>query len=228
MAIHCGNRQQSHDLEIHSKITRPDYEDPYLRFAGLSPGKYEVKSLWRRSETQSFDRRFKVGRRGERLYGRRDAEIKSFASGLEDEIDAIIQNFVDEGRVAKTSKDAMTRFVTETHAFISDAFERRHSKAFNERIERLATASLSIPTLTVRAHSVLNGGVQGPDIVRGFDDIQGIFIVAGPMYTLITRTEMPQFLTFDSASSEGPKLRFVGVIKSEQNKSRKEKGKKKT
>lgn len=213
--LHAGGRNDSYDLEITSPLERPDWADPFLAMAGLRPGKYEVKSLWRSSDKRSFDRRFKVGRRGERIYGRRDAEIKSFASGLEDEIDAIIQNSVDDGPRGQRSPDSMRRFVEETHAFINDAFERRHSKAFVERITRLARASMEIPTLTLRAHTVLKGGVQGLDIVKGFDNIEGIFIVAGPMYTLINRNEIPEFIKFDSASSEGPKLSYVGAIPTE-------------
>ena len=224
----AGDRTQSFDLQISSRL----HTDPFLSAVGLPAGKYEVKSLWRRSDGGSFDRRFKVGQRGERIYGRRDTEIKAFAQALEDEIDNIVEHSVDPGKdeygrsYPRAKAGTVTRTVEDIHGLVDLAMERKHSKAFMERILRLARASLSIPRLTIPAHRVITGGVQGPDIMKGFDDIEGIFVVAGPMYTLITRTEMPEFLAFDSASSEGPKLRLVSVIPSEGTKARKEKGKK--
>jgi hypothetical protein len=63
---------------------------------------------------------------------------------------------------------------------------------------------------------VLYNRVQGSDIIGGFSDIEGIFIVAGPNYTLVTRGEIPEFLAFDSVSSEGLKLRYTKQIKTDK------------
>lgn len=204
--VPAGDRGQSHDLVIPDEPGRR----PYIHAAGVTPGKYEVKSLWRRDERSSFDRRFKVGRRGETIYGKRDAEIKSFALSLEEQIDSVIEHSLLG--VPKAEPGSVRRFVEETHDFVDQALTRKHSKRFMERLTRLATASLAIPVMLHRARSVLSGGVQAADIVRGFEDIEGIFVVAGHMYTLVTRAEMPQYLTFDSASAEGPKLRYAGPI----------------
>ncbi|HEU5118646.1 MAG TPA: hypothetical protein VFT74_18760 [Isosphaeraceae bacterium] len=210
--VQGGSRGQSYDLSI------PDQGDrTYLRAVGLEAGKYEVKSLWRKSEGRAFDRRFKVGQRGERIYGRRDSEIKAFALSLEEQVDSVLEHAVSG--YPKAAPGSVTSFVDETHEFVDLAMSRRHSKSFMARLERLARASLSIPAMLTRAHAVVHGGVQAHDIVRGFDDLEGIFIVAGPIYTLVTKAEMPRFLAFDSASSEGPKLRWAGPIPSEKTKS---------
>ncbi len=200
----AGKRTQSYDVEILSSgyATYREYNNnPFLAFVGLKPGKYEIKSLWRKNENRKFDRRFKVGQRGEKIYGKRDAEIKSFAIGLDQMID---------------SGDFGLEFVEQAHSFIDQAFERRHSKEFNERILRLAKASLMIPSITKQAQTVLDGGITGADIMKGFSDIEGIFIIAGPIYTLVKREEIPKFLVFNSASSEGPKLTYKNVIPSKK------------
>ena len=220
-----GERTQSYDLEV----LGPD--NAFLKEVGLAPGKYEVKSLWRKNERCQFDRRFKVGSRGERIYGRRDSEIKAFAGALEREIDGVIDHSLDP--IVSATPGSVTKFVEETHEFIDAALERRHSKKFMERLARLARASYLIPNLRIHALNVTSGNVQGLDIVRGFDNIKGIFVVAGPIYTLVSQSEMQGFLAFDSASSEGPKLRWQGtipseaVIQSSRNNVRKEKGNKK-
>lgn len=205
----AGERTQSHDLEIKNSV--------YARVFGLSEGKYEVKGLWRRNESSVFDRRFKLGRRGETVYGRRDAAVKAFALGLESEIDDILEHsvFVDRNISAGSGPDALRRFVDDTHDFIDRALTRRHSKSFVVRLERLARSSLGIPKLTDAARRVLSSAVQGPDIMAGFADIAGVFFAAGPIYTLVSHDEIPHFLFFDSASSEGPRLRFEGAVPSE-------------
>jgi hypothetical protein len=219
----AGSRTQSYDLEIKD---RQRAARAYLAAFGIETGKYEVKSLWRKNEKSAFDRRFKIGTRGEKVYGQRDAAIKAFALALENEIDSIIEHSVDDEGV-KVEAGTVQKFVEETHEFIDRAIGRKHAKSFSTRLERLAKAARSIPNLRLAAQRVLDTEIQGHDIVRGFDDLHGIFVVAGPMYTLITKAEMPDFLFFDSASSEGPKLWLAGVIQSNPIKTRKEKGKKK-
>lgn len=203
----AGARGQDYDLEIFSKLKC----DPYLSIHGLTAGKYEIKSLWRKNDNCKFDRRFKAGRRGERIYGKRDAQIKSFALALENEIDDIIDNSVLEEHSIRDG-EWVTNFVNETHDFINQALERKHSKKFEERIMRLAKASLAIPKLRLQAAAILTEPVNSSNIIAGFDNIEGIFVVADRHYTLINKAEMPKFLIFDSASSEGPKIRYQGCI----------------
>lgn len=202
----AGARSQSYDIEICDGGWKAESKN-------ISPGLYEVKSLWRKDKKSSFDKRFKVGTRGEKIYGRRDSQIKSFALLLEREIDSLVENNLTEGKPA--SPDENMRLVEETHQFIDQAIMRKHSKSFEDRLNKLACASLKIPNLTISANTILSGKIRSGDIVRGFSDIEGIFIVAGPIYTLITKTEIPTLLHFDSASSEGPKLRIIGDIPSE-------------
>jgi hypothetical protein len=66
------------------------------------------------------------------------------------------------------------------------------------------------------ARQVMDNSIQASDIVGGFLDIEGIFVVAGPNYTLVKRSEIPGFLAFDSVSSEGLKLRYTKQIKTEK------------
>jgi hypothetical protein len=205
---HAGDRTQSHDLEVSGVSCRQSRYDR----GGLAAGLYEVKSLWRKNERSSFDRRFKVGTRGERIYGRRDSQIKAFAVALEDELEHVLESNVRE---SKTTFGRNTDFVESAHAFIDQAMGRRHSKAFEERLMRLARASLNVPRLTVRAQALLDGAITNADVLRGFSDIQGIFVVAGDLFTLVTKGEFGSFIGFDSASSEGPKLRLIGEIPSE-------------
>ncbi len=219
--ILAGSRVQSYDLEIEGRVTAR----AYLVAAGIEAGKYEVKSLWRKNKNCTFDRRFKVGTRGEKIYGKRDAAVKAFALALESEIDSIVEHSVDDEGV-KVKPGSVQKFVEETHDFIDRAVGRKHCKSFNERIERLAKAARNVPNLRIAAERVLDAEVQADDIVRGFDDLNGIFVVAGDLYTLVTKAEMPDLLAFDSASSEGPKLRWQGVIQSNPDKVRKVKGKK--
>lgn len=207
---HAGDRTQSHDIEVSGISWRRSRYDQ----GGLSPGLYEVKSLWRKNERCKFDRRFKVGTRGETIYGRRDSQIKSFALSLERELDLIMDSNVRDG-VKLGSGSENQRFVEQSHGFIDQALMRKHSKSFEERLRRLAKSSVQIPSLTVPADAILQGGIGSEDILRGFSDIEGIFVVAGPIYTLVTKAEMPNLLTFDSASSEGPKIRLHGDIPSE-------------
>ena len=210
----AGARTQSYDLRV--KITN----GPFARIAGLETGNYEVKSLWRRNDNCVFDRRFKVGQRGERIYGLRDARIKAFVMGLDSEIDAIIENSVAYP-IGGRKPDEMRVFFEESVDFIRQAVERRHSKAFEVRLDRLARVCQIIPTMTALARGVLNSAVQPIDIARGFADVEGIFITAGPIYTLVAKDEFEGFLAFDSASSEGPKIRYTQAIPSETNRKRK-------
>lgn len=213
----AGSRAVSYDLEVLGRtLGRPHRSDP------LRIGRYEVKSLWRRDAHSSFDPRFKVGTRGETIYGRRDSAIKAFAVQIEDRLDEIVSVHIDE--TARTPCAAQThenmRFVENAHRFIDDALARRHSKDFSARLDVM---------LRIAEHVGIVRGVTIPhildeDIRRGFDGIEGIFIVAGPMYTLVTKDEMGDLLAFDSASSEGPKLRLVTEIPCDRTK-RKQKGK---
>lgn len=114
----------------------------------------------------------------------------------------------------KPQPGSQLRFVDEVHDIVDIALSRRHSKRFIERLTRLAQASRSIPALLPTASAFLAGGVSGADIEKGFKDLEGIFVVAGPRYTLITKAEIQDFVTFDSASAEGPKLRWASVIPS--------------
>lgn len=208
-----GKRHQSYDLTVVDE----QYRRAYIRQAGLIPGgKYEVKSLWRRSPRHSFDRRIKVAGRGEAIYGRVDAAIKAFALGLEEEIDSVLEHQLRHPW-SKGGPEDLRKFVEETHGFVDLALQRRHSKSFRKRLQRLAHASLSIPRLTVAAHRALTTSVTGTDIANGFKDIDGIFLVAGPNYTLVSQSEIQQFFAFDSASGEGPKLRWQGVVPEESN-----------
>jgi len=217
----AGDRSQSHDLEV-SGISRRRPRGSGRLHDAVDPGLYEVKTLWRRNENCAFDRRFKVGTRGEIIYGRRDSEIKRFALSLESAIDGIMEDNVADGLVLRDGTPGrVTEFVEASHRFIDDALTRRHSKSFDERLRRIAQASLHIPVLTLHARAVLEGLITIEDIRRGFHDIEGIFVVAGPMYTLVTKAEMGNLVTFDSASAEGPKLRMHGVIPSETNRTRK-------
>lgn len=215
----AGRRNQSYDLGIAAR----SFERPFARAVGLEPGKYEVKALWRRGVGRSFDPRFKMGRRGEPVYYRRDLAIKSFASALEDQLDGLIEHSV-EYPVGSPRVGEVTSFVEEVHAFVDQAMQRRHSKSFARRLERLARVSERIPMLLATARRVQHESVQAADIVNSFADIEGIFIVAGHRYTMVTRGEIPGFIAFDSVSSEGLKLRYTQPIPSDK-KSRQEQGK---
>ncbi len=184
----AGSRYQSYDVEV------------TLGIDGVEPGWYEIKRLYK-TKGGSFDRRFKVGQRGERMYGRRDAEIKSFAMGLEDFLDKCTWG---------------VQAVEDTHDFIDQALLRKHGKKFNERLTRLARAGLQIPDLMFRATAVLTGGVRTSDILAGFSNLKGIFVIAGDIYTLVKPIEYSEFIGFDSASAEGPKLTYQGVVPLEQ------------
>ena len=166
---------------------------------GIPPGFYEVKRLHVRDGKYGkyVDRRFKAGQRGERIYGRRDAEIKSFAMGLEQFLD-----HCDWGIEA----------VLAAHEFIDQAFLRKHGKRFNERLVRLATAAVKIPELALSAKTILEGGVSAKDIEAGFSSLRGIFIIADHIYTLVKPKEYTRFIGFNSASAEGPKLSFQAVV----------------
>jgi len=201
----AGKRSQSYDLRV------PLKNGAFARAVGVPTGSYEVKSLWRSRPGRAFDPRFKVGRRGESIYYKRDLAIKQFAAALEGEIDSIVENSV-KYPIGPTSPNEMLRFVEQTHDFVGRALRRLHSKSFSARLERLALASLTIPTVTQAAQRVLKSQLQASDIVRGFIDVEGIFVVADHMYTLVTRDEFPKFLAFDSFGSEGLKLRYTKTI----------------
>lgn len=174
----------------------------------MVPGKYEVKRLHRKTLTSAFDRRFKVGQRGEKLYGRRDAEIKGFALALE--------RFLDECTWGVQAVD-------EVHQFVDQAMQRKHGKKFHDRLLRLAKAGLNISSLMLSATDVLRGGVRDADIQAGFSNLSGIFIIAGDIYTLVKPSEYKQFIRFDSACAEGPKLSYQGAVPRETQQ-RKKKG----
>jgi hypothetical protein len=207
----AGARSQSYDLRVKLSC------GPFARAAGLETGNYEVKSLWRRNENCVFDRRFKVGQRGERIYGLRDARIKAFALAIESEIDSIVENSVTHP-LGERRPDEMRKFVDECHLFIEQATERRHSKDFEQRLTRLAMICLTIPTIMSRAQSVINSPISPTDIANGFRDLEGIFVIAGPIYTLVTVGEIPAFMAFDSAGTEGPRVRYTQSIPSEKKK----------
>jgi hypothetical protein len=183
-SIATGGRCESHDLEVTLGIDH------------VPPGFYEVKRLHVR-DGKYVDRRFKAGQRGERIYGRRDAEIKSFATALEDYLDTCLWG---------------VEAVTDTHAFIDQALLRKHGKKFHERLMRLAKAAADIPTLSAPAWKVLVGSVRPQDIEAGFSSLSGIFIIADHIYTLVKPSEYTRFIGFDSGSAEGPKLSFQGVV----------------
>lgn len=204
-----GQRKNSYDLEV---VDDDDYLlAEYARFIGVPPGRYEVKSLWRRSPRTAFDPRFKAGRRGETIYGRYDADVKSFAIALDECIDHVLEDSLAEPRGERLPHE-LSEFVGQVHCLIDDAFMRRHSRSFSERLRRIAKSSLMIPTMSHRARSVLRSTVQAADIVRGFADCQGIFLVAGTNYTLVRLHEIEKFIAVDSASSEGLKLRYTQKI----------------
>lgn len=197
VAFAAGGRNQSHDLEVTHEIDH------------VLTGKYEVKRLSLRPGGHSADRRFKAGRRGETIYGRRDAEIKCFATALEDFLDEVLWS---------------EKVISEVHDFIDQALQRRHGKKFHDRLLRLADKGLAIPNLLLPSTRVLNGGIRAQDIQAGFAGLSGIFIIVGHIYTLVKPSEYTSFVGFDSACAEGPKLSFHGVIPLET--FGKEKGKK--
>lgn len=184
LALATAGRNNSHDLEVTLGINHVD------------PGYYEVKRLYLR-DGKYLDRRFKAGQRGERIYGRRDAEIKGFATALEDYLDSCLWGL---------------NAVEETHAFIDKALLRKHGKKFQERLIRLANAGAKIPTLSRVSNAVLQGGVRPQDIEAGFSSLSGIFIIAGTIYTLVKPKEYKSLIGFDSGSAEGPKLTYQGVV----------------
>lgn len=218
----AGDRTQSYDLEVTVPNGSTRRRSGRRLPDGLISGLYEVKSLWRRNERSAFDRRFKVGTRGERIYGRRDAQIKAFALALEDGMEEIFADLQRAGGHPWTNRT----FVEFSHEMIDHSMARRHSKWFNDQLGFLAGHLTGVPLISRQAQAVIASGITEADILRGFSDIEGIFVVAGPLYTLVTKAEMGRLLSFDSASSEGPKIRMLGVIPSETTQ-RKEKGKKK-
>jgi len=188
--IQTGSRNQSHDLMISSGTPE------------IPEGVYEVKSLYRRNENCRFDRRFKTGRRGEDIYGRRDAEIKAAALDIE--------NYLDHGVTSGL------QFIESAHRLIDEALNRKHSKDFLARFTLLAEA-YSDTWMLSSADRFLLGGVSNSDILKGFSGLDGIFLLAGPMYVLVKPKEFSKFIAFDSVSSEGVKLRYTGMIPSEKN-----------
>jgi hypothetical protein len=216
----AGDRTQSYDLEVTIPNGSGRRRSARRLPDGLVSGLYEVKSLWRRNERSAFDRRFKVGTRGEKIYGRRDAQIKAFALALEDGMEEIFAELHRSGERLWSNRT----FVEFSHEMIDHAMARRHSKWFNDQLEFLAERLAGVPLISRQAQAVISSGIADADILRGFSDIEGIFVVAGPTYTLVTKAEMGRLLSFDSASSEGPKIRMLGVIPSETAQ-RKEKGK---
>ncbi len=180
-----AGRNQSHDICVSLGIKE------------IPLGLYEVKRLSLRPGGKSVDPRFKLGRRGETVYGRRDAEIKGFAADLEDFLDQCLWS---------------VEAIVATHEFIDQALQRRHGKKFNERLLRLAQRGLSIPELMWSAKRVIQGSVKPGDIQAGLAGLSGIFIIADHIYTLVKPDEYSEFIGFDSGSAEGPKLRYSGVV----------------
>lgn len=183
-AVPTGDRYHSHDIEVTLGVDH------------VQPGLYEVKRL-HVQDSGYVDRRFKAGQRGEQIYGRRDAQIKAFAISLE--------RFLDDC-------DWGFDVVTQMHEFIDQALHRRHSKRFNGQLTQLATTFLHIPALFPAAKDVLRGGVTAHDVAAGFASLNGIFIIADHIYTLVKPEEYARFIGFDSASAEGPRLSYQGVV----------------
>ncbi len=200
--IQAGERGQSFDIEI-------------ISGSQIEPGRYEVKSLWRKNDNCKFDRRFKCGQRGEKIYGRRDAEIKSFALALDAHVDVGLSEALEpemfRHHLSMGPQPIMT-WVDEMHDFVDKALARQHSKSFHEKLMRWGRSALLSPMLFSRAQAIVSGGISSVDIMRGFSGLKGIFIVAGHNYSLVRPDEFDQFLAFDSASAEGPKLVFLGVL----------------
>lgn len=195
-----GGRGQSHDLEVSLGIEH------------VPPGFYEVKRLHVK-KGKYVDKRFKAGQRGERIYGRRDAEIKSFATALENFIDGVWdQTRPWKGMEPESDIHWGVETVTAVHDFIDQALTRKHGKRFHERLLRLAKAASEIPTLLTPSWNILKGGVRPQDIEAGFSSLGGIFIIADHIYTLVKPKEYTRFIGFDSASAEGPKLSYQGVV----------------
>lgn len=199
----AGKRNQSYDIKIINNNNKKLIKN----------GLYEVKKLWKSDKATKFDRRFKVGTRGEKIYGRRDAEIKAFCLALENAMDTL---------------DLSVAQVDFFHKTIDSGISRKHSKSFSEDLELCWQILEHKKVLLDHVEVIKNNQITISDIQRGFDNIDGIFVIAGPMYTLITKAEFPKFLEFDSASVEGPKLRLAKslVIKSEQVNKKTNKGKK--
>jgi hypothetical protein len=191
----AGGRNQRYDLEVLNTRWVKAHSVPQI-----APGRYEVKKLYRRSRSSSIDRRIKVGSRGEAIYGRYDALIKSLALSIEELIDDNWNGGVKQ--------------LEDLAAAIDDALSRRHSHDFFRRFCLLAEAYEDVFGLKSATAFLEHGGIQGSDIIRGFSDIDGVFVMvsgaAGDYFTLVSREELPRLFTFDSVSVEGVKLRFQG------------------
>jgi hypothetical protein len=191
----AGRRNQRHDLEI--------FPSKWVKDQVFKEGRYEVKGLYRKKKTHAWDRRIKVGSRGETIYGRRDAQIKALALDIEE--------FIGDDENPFGIWNGGIKQIEDMHSLIDDALERRHSKEFIARFSLLAEAYddlFSLPS----AGKFLAGGVQPHDIIRGFSDIDGIFVTAGDYFTLVSKKDIPRFFTFESVSVEGVKLKFVGDV----------------
>ena len=203
----AGSRYESFDLLISS--------------GSLLAGKYEVKRLSRSGK--SFDRRFKVGSRSERIYGHHDSVIKAAALEAED----LLECFEWDIAYGVEQLDAM-------HCAIDDAKHRRHGRKF-ERFFYDAIASLMAVARPESSPAIdrflMKQSISADDIIRGFSEISGIFLMAGANYSLVKQDEIARLIAFDSVSVEGVKLRYLGVvpydtgIKAKDNKVKVKKGK---
>ena len=169
--------------------------------SGFQEGRYEVKKLYRKNNRGSIDRRIKVGSRGETIYGRYDALIKALALDVE--------NYLE------VNWTAGMRGLEEVVYLIDAALERRHTKDFQKKFKILAEAYDDVHMLSSAAAFLDHDGIQADDILRGFSDLDGIFVVVGGAsgyyFTLVSRKDIPRFFVFDSVSVEGVKLRYVGA-----------------
>lgn len=190
----AGSRYQNYDLEI-------------LDCANLPLGRYEIKALHRNGK--SFDRRFKVGSRSEKIYGKRDAEIKAAALVLDDYIDWVFKEPDRAVQRNEYSADANLQWILNLK---NQAFERKHGKNFIkdfiENIKPFHDWHYAYPFKINK----LSRPVTSKEICEGYSDIQGIFLVLEDNYTLIRHDEFAKFIEFDSASSEGIKLRYTGKL----------------
>jgi hypothetical protein len=178
---------------------------------------YEVKSLWRRSSSRLFDRRFKVGSRGERIYGEMNHSVCDFVLALEGLAIDIVERDVMRSFTKGLSRGRWDNFqmIRNVQELVDLALLRKHSRGFFEKLkgygDLLEMNALNDPISKVvdlyrnmkRCESMI------PSLVsRSFSDVDGIYIVAGDNVTLVQRDEIPQFISFFSVGTEGVVLRY--------------------
>ncbi len=197
--VQAGGRHRSYDLEI---VDVPHWAAAVPWQPG--PGRYEVKALHRPRARAKFDPRFKVGARGGRMYGRRDAETKAAALELERNLDADPPDGIGPIAVAG---------VALVHELFDRALEGRHSRRFVKDFRSMCEFHAMDPSRHCPAvREYLRGSVTGAEIVKGYCDLDGLFVIAGDTYTLVSRAEMSSRIALDSVGSEGVKLRYLGQI----------------